>query len=130
MNSGSPFFSEILRTTSSLRPGASASVSMSLTKPYLYSVATKFSMVSVSEFIIGQVLSVKETRASAARCQTAAKTWQPQILGCEFCIRKVATTKPEILELFKFSQREQNSFHGTNRKNFDRRKIFRAKYGG
>src|SRR5262245_48611875 len=37
MNSGSFFLAEIAQTTSSVRPGGSASASMSLTKPHLHS---------------------------------------------------------------------------------------------
>src|SRR5215467_12291956 len=37
MNSGSFFFEDIRRMTSSLKPGATESVSISVTNPYLYS---------------------------------------------------------------------------------------------
>jgi hypothetical protein len=36
-HSGSRFFAEIRRTISAFRPGGTASSSMSVTKPYLYS---------------------------------------------------------------------------------------------
>ena len=50
-HSGSLFFAEIARTTSSLRPGGSVSDSMSVTKPYLYSRVASCSMVSVEVVI-------------------------------------------------------------------------------
>src|SRR6476619_6975243 len=52
-HSGSFFFAEIARTTSSLRPGGSVSDSMSVTKPYLYSRVASCSMVSVDVDISG-----------------------------------------------------------------------------
>src|SRR6266540_3686787 len=45
MNSGSCFLAEIARTTSSFRPAGSASASMSLTKPHLYSRVARASSV-------------------------------------------------------------------------------------
>ena len=47
MNSGSFFLAEITRTTSSFSPGGSASASMSLTKPHLYSRVARASSVFV-----------------------------------------------------------------------------------
>src|SRR2546428_8074992 len=45
MNPGSFFLAEIAWTTSSVRPGGSASASMSLTKPHLYSRVARASSV-------------------------------------------------------------------------------------
>src|SRR5690606_7554097 len=47
MNSGSFFFDEIRRTTSSLRPGGIWSDSISVTKPCWYSLCTSASRVAV-----------------------------------------------------------------------------------
>ncbi len=45
MNSGSPFFAEMRRMTSSLSPGGTVSASMLVTKPYLYGWLTWVSIV-------------------------------------------------------------------------------------
>src|SRR5258708_27372172 len=51
-HSGSFFFFEIRRTTSSLRPFGMVSLSTSVTKPYLYSRLASCSMVSVDVDIL------------------------------------------------------------------------------
>src|SRR6476659_811726 len=57
-HSGSFFFAEIIRTTSSLRPFGISSASMSVTNPYLYSRVASSSMVSVDVDIgSGQTLN-------------------------------------------------------------------------
>src|SRR5512140_137107 len=51
MNSGSFFLAEMSRTISSFSPGGADSASTSVTKPYLYSVLTNPSIVSVAVLI-------------------------------------------------------------------------------
>ncbi len=50
-HSGSRFFAEIRRTTSSLRPFGTLSVSTSVTKPYRYSRLASSSIVRVAVLI-------------------------------------------------------------------------------
>src|SRR3954462_15313259 len=71
-HSGSFFFCEMRRTTSSFRPLAIVSLSTSLTKPYLYSRWAICSMVSVA-------VAIGFERASGAR-YTLNDVPQPQLL--------------------------------------------------
>src|SRR5438132_13495523 len=52
MNFGSPFFAEIVRMSSSLRPLGTVSASMSVMKPYLYSRLASSSIVLVAVVIV------------------------------------------------------------------------------
>src|SRR5437879_741861 len=52
INFGSFFLAEIMRTMSSLKPRGTVSVSMSVTKPYLYSRLASSSIVLVAVVIV------------------------------------------------------------------------------
>src|SRR5918997_108415 len=64
IHSGSPFFSEMRRTVSSVRPRGIMSDSMSVTKPYLYSLLAKSSMVLIWSTV---PLGFSVTRLAARR---------------------------------------------------------------
>src|SRR5688572_33171319 len=64
IHSGSPFFAEIARTTSSLRPGGKVSDSRMVSKPYLYSRVASCSMVSSEVDIIFCVFSFFHSRGA------------------------------------------------------------------
>src|ERR1043166_1734291 len=85
MNSGSAFFPEMTRMISSLSPGGTVSVSMSETKPYLYSLLTNSSIVSVAVLILilqcyragaGCDAFLEAGRARAGRGERAAQSEQ------------------------------------------------------
>src|SRR3972149_6400177 len=59
MNSGSCFFAEIRRMTSSLKPAGIVSASISVTKPYLYSPRVKSSTLGVAVFIGKKLLVLR-----------------------------------------------------------------------
>src|SRR3970282_279788 len=66
MNSGSCFFAEIRRITSSFKPGGTVSASMSVTKPYLYSLWVRSSTVLVAAFICAFVFVLRSHEGLAA----------------------------------------------------------------
>ena len=55
MKSGSPFFAEMRRITSSLRPGATLSWSISVTKPYWYSWSAMAWIVALSAMCMSRL---------------------------------------------------------------------------
>src|SRR5262249_376084 len=63
--SGSCFLAEMRRTTSSLRPRGTVSLSISVTKPHLYSWFASFSMVSVAVLMVNS-LSCRERKAATS----------------------------------------------------------------
>src|SRR2546422_10241325 len=67
IHAGSPFFWEISRMTSSLRPGATVSDSISVTKPYLYGWSTWASiplLIGAPEVLVHRKLQRCDRRES------------------------------------------------------------------
>src|SRR5438094_3733903 len=73
-HSGSPFLAEMRRMTSSLRPGATDSDSMSVTKPARYSRAAMSWAVIESEVMSGKVLN-SESIESVRKSQGSRDTF-------------------------------------------------------
>src|SRR5262245_39432815 len=77
MNSGSFFLAEIAWTTSSVRPGGSASASMSLTKPHLYSrlarASSVFAVVLMRALFPSCLMAARSALGGARRATTAAR---------------------------------------------------------
>src|SRR5512138_1691231 len=96
MNSGSRFLAEIRRTTSSLSPLGTVSVSTSVTKPYLYSWFANASMVSVDVLIVPPYLDLTWDRPldslqpSAHRRVTARQQLGEERLGPTCSQRRAA----------------------------------------
>src|SRR5882724_3634464 len=101
MNSGSCFFTEMTRMTSSFKPAGIESDSMSVTKPYLYSFFVRSSTVFVAVFIFPFLCRRLNREGSAA---TAG-----------FLHIRILEDKPRLHQLFfviQFSAAEiKQTFH-------------------